>query len=207
MDRVRGLAAIRCIRCARVCVAWITSPCGPAQRLGEACTTHLSPPPHPRRPLSQPQDGMRSRESLGTTCPTRGRLLPQSRPRERGAGQNAGRPRLCWPLRAGSAQVCATPIPAGPGAAGAAEVHGDRGLLELRHLGLRVHHRLPAFPAQLAAGAVVSEARARPPGGCPPSSSDVASPSRSHGAPRAGPETSVICHPEEVLSGPGVCTV
>lgn len=73
-------------------------------------------------------------------------------------------PPVWWPFRAGSAQVCATPIPAGPRAAGAAEVHGDRGLLELRHLGLRVHHRLPAFPAQLAAGAVVSEARARPPG-------------------------------------------
>lgn len=149
--------------------------------------------------------------------PIRGHLLPQSgvqgswgRPGCRAPAGSVGQAKVpgtppWWPLSAGSAQVCA-PVPAGPRAAGAAEVHGDRGLLELRHLGLRVHHRLPAFPAQLAAGAVVSEPRARPPGGCPPPLPDAASSSWSRGAPQAGPETPVTCDPKEVLLGPGVST-
>ena len=136
---------------------------------------------------------------------------------ERGAGQGAGHLREAWgragcralPRGGPSARAqlrCVPPVSAGPRAAGAAEVHGDRGLLELRHLGLRVHHRLPAFPAQLAAGAVVSEPRARPPGGCPLPLPDAASPSRSRGAPQAVPETPVTCDPKEVLLGPGVST-
>lgn len=76
--------------------------------------------------------------------------------------RRAGCPFLWWLLRRGSSSGMSTPcVVSGPGTAGAAEVHSDRRLLELWHLGFRVHHGLPAFPPQLAACAVVSE-RPRP---------------------------------------------
>lgn len=64
------------------------------------------------------------------------------------------------PSRSGSGVFLPRAV-AGPGTAGAAEVHGDGRLLELWYLGFWVHHGLPAFSPQLAACAVVSE-RPRP---------------------------------------------
>lgn len=67
MDLIRGLAGIRCIHYARVCVAWITSPVV-LHGAREKGAQHTSTPPRPcRRPLFQPRDGMRS-ESLGSTA-------------------------------------------------------------------------------------------------------------------------------------------
>lgn len=168
-------------------------PCGPARCLGEGCTAHLSTPsPLPQAPVSAP--GWDEIRESRFHCLIRGHLLPQCG--VRGVWGRPGRPRRDSPS---AAQLERAPHLTGPRAAGAAEVHGDGGLLELRHLGLRVHHWLPAVPAQLAASAVVSEPWARPPGGCPPPLPDSTSPSRSRGGPQARPETPVAWHPEGVL--------
>ena len=57
VNRVRGLAGIRCIRCAWVCVAWITSLCGPARHPGEGCTAHQNPPAPAAGPSFSPGMG------------------------------------------------------------------------------------------------------------------------------------------------------
>lgn len=116
-------------------------------------------------------------------------------------------PYLWWVLRrGGSSGMSQTRVLAGPGAAGAAEVHSNRGLLELWHPGLRVHHRLPAFPPQLAAGAVVSGDGPKP--GWPPEGRRESLPlsrhfilSRVTGWSQARPETSVICLPASWAGG------
>ena len=57
VDHVRGLAGIRCIRCARVSVAWITSLCGPARCPGEGYTAHQNPPAPAAGPSFSPGTG------------------------------------------------------------------------------------------------------------------------------------------------------